>query len=189
MVPQKKSMNPLMDLDQIVVKVKAGVLGLEGAKVGDGWEGYTDEQLKVEIYRKTGVPGYTVAWSYCDIVGHEHQFAKYGVTHEQIDGIVAQISEAAARAVSDRFVEGGEGRRDPAIAAMAQIRSESEELGAATQTEVDDWSQEEQEAHSDPVLMRVSQISDEESGGESGESEEFENDRYDSDVEVEGDQG
>lgn len=162
MVPQKKDMTRLMGLDQIVVKVKAGVLGLEGAKIGDGWEGYTDEQLKVEVYRKTGVPGYTVAWSYCDVVGHDHQFAKYGVTYEQIDDIVAQIAEAAVQAVSDRFVEGGEGRRDPAIAAMAQIRSESEEMSAVAQAEVDGWSQEEQESHSDPALVWASQISDEE---------------------------
>lgn len=128
MVPKGKE-KALMTFDQVVARVKA-IPGVGGCLVGEKWEGYTDNQLRVDVFAKKGSPGVTVLWEYHD-GEHRHQCGKHSVGRADIDQVVADVTAAAAMAVPGRYVQEVEARtaaeRDPALAEAARVRGDSEE--------------------------------------------------------------
>lgn len=115
----------LMTYEDIVTRIKISVPGLVGTRIGDRWEGHTDNQLRVDVCRRKGRQGYSVLWEYHDGV-HKHQFGKNSVTRAVLDEIIEQIVGATTVSIPSRFVESIEDEtaaaRDPALMEAAKIQ-------------------------------------------------------------------
>jgi hypothetical protein len=143
MVPQPPNAK-MMSLEQIVARLKSGVPVLEGAMVGDRWEAHSDNQLRVDVFRKSGFPGISVTWEYFDSMSHKHQHGKNSVLTSQINSLVAQIHAASMEAVPGRFIQSIEEDRaqaqaqDPALLEASRIQQEPEPLDPV----ITDWQRE-----------------------------------------------
>ncbi len=106
MVPQGKETKDLMTLADFVRDVLPRVPTLDGVGVGaEKWEGHTDDQMKVEVFRRQGEPGFAVYWAYHDALGELHQCGERSVRRKHVPAIAERLAAAAGSAAPGRFVE------------------------------------------------------------------------------------
>lgn len=106
-------MTTLAEMKPIAIALKT-IPGLDGAGVGNGWEGQTDQDLKVKIEARKGYKGFSVLWEYHDGRGELHQHRRDSVKTEEVSELIKTIRAHAANAFPGRFVESTE---DPIVAA------------------------------------------------------------------------